>query len=86
MGRYIDTKDLRKAGKKHPAFVERMFKLADLNTTELIVMKSRYIDGLLFKQIDIGVSERQKYRCHKEGIKKTGDKFGLAEILDLMCQ
>lgn len=86
MGRYINAEDLRKAGKNHPAFVEKMFMLSDLNNAELIVMKSRYIDGLLFKQIDIGVSERQKYRCHKEGIKKTGDKFGLAEILDLMCQ
>lgn len=86
MGRYIDTEDLKKAGHNHPAFVEKMFKLSNLNDAELIVMKSRYIDGLLFKQIDIGVSERQKYRCHKEGIKKTGDKFGLAEVLDLMCQ
>lgn len=86
MGRYIDTEDLKKAGHNHPAFVEKMFKQAGLNNVELIVMKSRYIDGLLFKQIDIGVSERQKYRCHKKGIKKTGDKFGLAEILDLMCQ
>lgn len=86
MGRYIDIEDLKKAGHNHPAFVEKMFKLADLNDVELSVMKSRYIDGLLFKQIDIGVSERQKYRCHKEGIKKTGDRFGLAEVLDLMCQ
>jgi DNA-directed RNA polymerase specialized sigma subunit len=86
MGRYIDTEDLRKAGQKHPAFVEKMFMLSDLNNVELIVMKSRYIDGLLFKQIDIGVSQRQVFRCHKEGIRKTEDKFGLAEILDLMCQ
>lgn len=85
MGRYIDIEDLKKAGHNHPAFVENMFKQAGLNNAELIVMKSRYIDGLLFKQIDIGVSERQKYRCHKEGIKKTEDKFGLSEILDLAC-
>lgn len=86
MGRYIDVEDLRKAGKSHPAFVEKMFKQAGLSNAELIVMKGRYIDGLLFKQIDIGVSQRQVFRCHKEGIKKTGDKFGLAEVLDLMCQ
>ena len=85
MGRYIDIEDLKKAGHNHPAFVENMFKHAGLNNAELIVMKGRYIDGLLFKQIDLGVSERQKYRCHKEGIRKTGDKFGLAEILDLAC-
>lgn len=85
MGRYIDIEDLKKAGKKHPAFVENMFKQAGLNNVELIVMKSRYIDGLLFKQINIGISERQMFRCHKDGIKKTEDKFGLSEILDLAC-
>lgn len=80
--------ELKELGKKHPFLLKRIFEASNLNNLEFEVLKSRYIDGLLFKQIEFrtGRSERQIYRCHKSGIRKTVDRFNMAGLLDFMCQ
>lgn len=81
-------RELKRVGKKHPLLLTKMFEASGLTELEYIIMKSRYVDGLLFKQIEYVTekSERHVYRCHKSGIKKTVDKFNMLELLDLACQ
>lgn len=80
--------ELKRVGQKHPLLLTKIFEAADLSGLEYIIMKSRYIDGLLFKEIEYNTqkSERHIYRCHNNGIKKTVDKFNMLELLDLMSQ
>ena len=64
------TKELRKLGKNNPQLLLKKLKKMELSELELIILKSRYIDGLLFKQIPdvIGKSESWMYKVHKRAI------------------
>lgn len=82
------TKELQRVGKKHPLLLIKIFEEVNLTKTELKVLKQRYIEELSFKEIayNIGKSERHIFRCHKTGVKKTVEKFGMADLLDFLCQ
>ena len=74
--------ELRKLGKKNPQLLLKKLKKMDLTELELIILKSRYIDGLFFKQIPevIGKSESWMYKEHKKAIKKIVDN-----LISLIC-
>ena len=68
---------LRKLGKKNPQLLLKKLKKMELTELELIILKSRYIDGLFFKQIPevIGKSESWMYKVHQRAITKIVDNI-----------
>lgn len=78
--------ELRNLGKKHPELLKQRLEAVDLTDLELLIMKLRYIDGLLFKQIKVGISERQMFKVHKKAIEKTVAKLRLADWLGFFVQ
>ena len=78
--------ELRRVGKTSPELLKQRLEAADLTDLELLIMKLRYIDGLLFKQIKVGISERQMFKVHKKAIEKTVAKLRLADWLGFFVQ
>ena len=78
--------ELRNLGKKHPELFKQSLEVVGLNDLEFLIMKLRYIDGLLFKQIKVGISERQMFKVHKKAIEKTVAKLRLADWLGFFVQ
>lgn len=80
--------ELKRVGEKYPLLLTKVFDVSNLSELEYIILKGRYIDGLLFKQIEYltGKSERYVYRCHENAIKKTVEKFNILDLLNLMHQ
>jgi DNA-directed RNA polymerase specialized sigma subunit len=74
--------ELRKLGKKNPQLLLEKLEKMELTSLEFIILKSRYIDRLFFKQIPeiIGKSESWMYKVHKQAIKKIDDN-----IIWLIC-
>lgn len=66
---------LRLAGRRNPQLLAQKLENLELSDLELIIMKLRYIDGLLFKQIlsFIPVEERRMYALHKSAVNKAVD-------------
>ncbi len=79
------TGEMRKLGKKNPELLLQKLEAVELTDLEFLIMRLRYIDGLVFKQIpDIaGVSERWVYKVHKKAAQKTAASIKLAEWLAL---
>ena len=78
--------ELRRVGKTSPELLKQRLEAVDLTDLEFSIMKLRYIDGLLFKQIKVGVGERQLYKVHKKAIEKTVAKLKLADWLGFFVQ
>lgn len=80
--------ELRNLGKKHPELLKQRLEVVDLTDLEFFIMKLRYIDGLVFKQIPdiVGVKERYMYKLHKSAIEKTVAKLKLADWLGFFVQ
>ena len=78
--------ELRRVGKQSPELLKQRLEVVGLNDLELLIMKLRYIDGLLFKQIKVGISERQMFKVHKKAIEKTVAKLRLADWLGFFVQ
>jgi DNA-directed RNA polymerase specialized sigma subunit len=74
--------ELRKLGKKNPQLLLEKLEKMELTSLEFIILKSRYIDRLFFKQIPeiIGKSESWMYKVHKQAIKKIDDN-----LISLIC-
>lgn len=74
--------ELRKLGKKNPQLLLEKLEKMELTSLEFIILKSRYIDRLFFKQIPevIGKSESWMYKVHKQAIKKIDNN-----IIWLIC-
>lgn len=83
-------KELQKLGKRDPELLLARFQTVDLTDLELAIMKHRYIDGLIFKQIpccdDVNVSENWVFKVHKTALLKTIDGLKLAEYLTLFVK
>ena len=80
--------ELRNLGKKHPELFKQRLEAVDLSDLEFLIMKLRYIDGLVFKQIPdmVGVCQRHVYKVHKSAIEKTVAKLKLADWLGFFVQ
>ena len=78
--------ELRRVGKTSPELLKQRLEAVGLTDLELLIMKLRYIDGLLFKQIKVGISERQMFKVHKKAIEKTVAKLKLADWLGFFVQ
>ena len=78
--------ELRRVGKTSPELLKQRLEAVDLTDLEFLIMKLRYIDGLLFKQIKVGISERQMFKVHKKAIEKTVAKLRLADWLGFFVQ
>ena len=78
--------ELRRVGKTSPELLKQRLEAVELTDLEFLIMKLRYIDGLLFKQIKVGISERQMFKVHKKAIEKTVAKLRLADWLGFFVQ
>lgn len=70
---------------RNKELLEKKLEALELSKLELIIMKRRYIDGLLIKQIPefSGVSERWVKKVHARAINKTLDGLQVADLLEL---
>lgn len=70
---------------RNKELLEKKLETLELSKLELIIMKRRYIDGLLVKQIPefSGVSERWVKKVHARAINKTLDGLQVADLLEL---
>lgn len=70
---------------RNKELLEKKLEALELSKLELIIMKRRYIDGLLVKQIPefSGVSERWVKKVHARAINKTLDGLQVADLLEL---
>lgn len=75
---------LRLAGRRNPELLMKRFEALGFSELELVIMKLRYIDGLLFKQIvdQIPVGERRMFNLHKSALQKTVDG-AIAEFMQV---
>lgn len=77
--------DLRRAGRECPQlFIQ---KLEDIGLTELEIriMKLRYCDGLLIKQISdlVSVGDRWVKKVHSKAIIRALDKLNALDLVEL---
>lgn len=65
--------------------LEQKLYALDLSKLELLIMKLRYVDGLLIKQIPelSGVGERWVKKVHAQAIIKTLDGLTINDLLEL---
>ena len=72
--------DLARVGKEYPQLLICKLSMVGLSSHEFNIMKLRYIDGLLIKQIPelLSVEERWVKKLHSRAIIKTLD--GLHEV------
>lgn len=77
--------DLRLAGKRTPQLLMQKFEAIGLSGLELDIMKFRYCDGLLIKQIPnlVSVSERWVKKVHLKATIKALDAFSAADLVEL---
>lgn len=77
--------DLRAAGKRNPELLMKKLEKLELSELELAIMKFRYIDGLLIKQIPIlaSVGERWVKKIHCKATQKALDGWNIADLIDL---
>lgn len=70
---------------RNKELLEKKLEALELSKLELIIMKRRYIDGLLVKQIPefSGVSERWVKKVHARAINKTLDGLQVTDLLEL---
>lgn len=77
--------DLREAGRRHPQLLIQKFETFRLSELELSIMKLRYVDGLLIKQIayETGYGETWVKKVHRKATLKILDTMKLADLLEL---
>lgn len=77
--------DLREAGRKHPQLLIQKFEKLRLSELELSIMKLRYVDGLLIKQIpyETGRGIQWVKKVHHKATLKILDGFDVADFLEL---
>ena len=77
--------DLRIAGLKNPQLFIKKLEHIGLSRLEFNIMKLRYVDGLLIKQMPdlLQIEDRWIKRVHSRAIIKTLDGFSLADLLEL---
>lgn len=76
---------LRIAGVNNPQLLVEKLERIGLTRLELNIMKMRYIDGLLIKQMPemLQVEERWVKKVHSRAIIKTLDGFNLLDLFEL---
>ena len=76
---------LRIAGANNPQLLVEKLERVGLTKLELNIMKMRYIDGLLIKQMPkmLQVEERWVKKVHSRAIIKTLDGFNLLDLFEL---
>ena len=76
---------LRFAGANNPQLLISKLERIGLTRLELNIMKMRYIDGLLIKQIPelVQAEERWVKKVHSRAIIKTLDGFNLLDLFEL---
>lgn len=76
---------LRCAGQRQPELLMQKFENIGLNRLELTIMKLRYIDGLLIKQIaaQAVVGERWTKKVHLAATLKALDKIKASDLVEL---
>lgn len=77
--------DLRRAGQKNPQLLTKKLEALGFSDLEFSIMKFRYIDGLLIKQIAFkaSVSERWVKSVHHKATIKALDALKPADLLEL---
>ena len=77
--------DLRRAGERNPQLLLEKLGNIGLTKLQLNIMKLRYIDGLLIKQIPdvVRVGERWVKSAHAEAIIKALDRLKVADLVEL---
>lgn len=77
--------DLRTAGRKNPQLLINKFVALEFSELELSILKLRYIDGLLIKQIayHTGHGEAWIKRVHRKATLKLLDNMTMADLLEL---
>ena len=77
--------DLRRAGERNPQLLLEKLGNIELTKLQLNIMKLRYIDGLLIKQIPdvVRVGERWVKSAHAEAIIKALDRLKVADLVEL---
>lgn len=77
--------DLREAGKRHPKLLIQKLETVGLSDLEFSIMKLRYVDGLLMKQIafELSVGERWAKRVHYKATMKALDVLKPADLFEL---
>ena len=77
--------DIRNAGRKNPELLEQKLQALELSCLELTIMKLRYIDGLMIKQIPavVFVGERWIEKVHAKAVSKALDGLTAADLLEL---
>lgn len=77
--------DLRKAGREHPQLLIKKLKLVGLSELEFSIMRDRYVDGLLVKQIayKYNLCERWIKKVHRKATTKTLDSIKASDLLEL---
>lgn len=77
--------DLRQAGERNPQLLLEKLSNIGLTKLQLNIMKLRYIDGLLIKQIPdvVNVGERWVKTAHAEAIIKALDQIKAPDLEEL---
>ena len=77
--------DLRTAGRKNPQLLINKFVALEFSELELSILKLRYIDGLLIKQIayHTGYGEPWVKKVYRRATLKLLDRLKLADLLEL---
>lgn len=77
--------DLREAGKRRPELLKQKLEALNFSELEFSIMKLKYIDGLLMKQIayNCSVSERWAKRVHAKAVLKSLDALSPADLIAL---
>ena len=77
--------DLRYAGETNPQLLIAKLEKIGLTKIEFNIMKMRYIDGLLIKQMPsaLQVEERWVKKVHSRAIIKALDGFSVLDLFEL---
>lgn len=77
--------DLRAAGRRNPQLLTNKLEKLDFSELELSILKYRYIEGLLIKQIAYrtGYGEPWVKKVYRRATLKLLDRLKLADLLEL---
>lgn len=77
--------DLRSVGLQNPLLLTRKLKHIGLSPLEFDIMKLRYIDGLLIKQMPdvLNCGERWIKSVHSVAIIKALDRLSVADLVEM---
>lgn len=77
--------DIRAVGRRNPQLLINKLDRLDFSELELSILKYRYIEGLLIKQIayQTGYTQRWIKRVHQKATLKALDGLNVADLLEL---